>query len=1146
MYVSVKRSKAKNRIFSGLLAWMMILSMFPVSTASAAQPEPDADDVIPISTMEDLLGVLSTSPSAYHETVGKTYQLSTDIVVDTSSLETTFASDFQNSARVFGGVLDGNGYTITVKTESDALLHPLFDALQGKNDQPAGVKDLTLVFEGDVEGTTIAALVSYVEIENVSISFPSVSFAYADDSTALATGVFGRARNGIHIRAFGISVKGGTIGSDEAQDAPIVMAAGIYSEWNAAGGEISLQNIQVEADDIRALSKYSNDGQYAVCNAAGVVSGYNQSNARIGNTSVSIKGDIYAAAANGSTVADVGAYGIGFSFYSLYNCMVEVGGNIVAIGADNSYSGNGRYDEEKTVSAAGLGFYVTSKYNANLFSVQDTGICSVSVGGAIRAEGRKADGQAIAVGGAVWTAPIYTWRNMTIEAGKIQANTYGTCEAYAAGFLYNPMFESNQSGDDFDYDEISINADEISAYAENSVGYAAGFAVWGYGAFKNCSVNAESIESYGAQSAASCGFALSFSPITSYYRASKTGSMNGCTVNIQNLISKADISIPDAWAEAYGLAALMGDYHNLGITGAVNACAVTISGRFSAEGAETCRALLVGDNSRTGFSVLNNNVSLQRSQAEIEILHNEEYVHFIDIEAAGRAGETPEDTASWESGNTVNFIDADGKVKSINDIYCRYDEGSAETGTLWKISGTASYYAVSYDLDGGVGADGANYDTQTVSAGTEITANAAPSKNGYKFIGWSDGTLTYQPGAAITVAADIILTALWQEDMKQYTVSYELNGGIGAIGVSYDPQTVSAGTEITVNPAPSKYGYKFIGWSDGILTYQPGTAITVEQNITLTALWLKNSGGTGAETVTCILHYDSNGGTQYEDERYASGVIVNLDKVPVRRGYIFTGWYADEDLTEKITSIKMTGSKTVYAGWQASSAVPDMLNGDDHFAYIVGYADGTVRPGNNISRAETAVIFFRLLNDKVRDNNFAVNSPFEDVERGMWYNAEISTMAGLGILSGRSTGEFDPNAPITRAEFAAICARFDTTSTSGNRDFTDISGHWAEAEIERAAALGWISGYMDGTFRPDQYITRAEAMTIINHMLCRNPESESDLIDGMKTWPDNTPADWHYLAVQEATNSHVFIRKDINCECWTALSSDPDWTRYQD
>ena len=292
------------------------------------------------------------------------------------------------------------------------------------------------------------------------------------------------------------------------------------------------------------------------------------------------------------------------------------------------------------------------------------------------------------------------------------------------------------------------------------------------------------------------------------------------------------------------------------------------------------------------------------------------------------------------------------------------------------------------------------------------------------------------------------------------------------------------------------------------------------------------------------LHYESNGGTAYKDERYSSGTKVTLDKTPTRESYTFTGWYADKALTQKITSVTMNSDKTVYAGWEATG-VPDKLNGDDHYAYVIGYSDGNVRPNANVSRAETATIFFRLLKSDIRDGNLTADNGFSDVSNGQWHNKAISTMAKLGIVKGRRADSFDPDASITRAEFAAICARFNTKPVENSGSFSDISGHWAENEIERAAAFGWISGYPDGTFRPDARITRAEAMTMINRVLCRMPQSKSDLLDSMVTWPDNKPSDWHYLAVQEATNSHDFNRQGEVGESWTKLTSVPDWKRYQ-
>ena len=227
------------------------------------------------------------------------------------------------------------------------------------------------------------------------------------------------------------------------------------------------------------------------------------------------------------------------------------------------------------------------------------------------------------------------------------------------------------------------------------------------------------------------------------------------------------------------------------------------------------------------------------------------------------------------------------------------------------------------------------------------------------------------------------------------------------------------------------------------------------------------------------------------------------------------------------------------------SSTPDRLNDEEHFAYVIGYKDGNVRPYGLISRAETTTIFFRLLKDSVRDGNLLTSNTYTDVADSYWANTAISTMTGLGIVQGRTATTFDPYAPITRAQFAAICARFDDGKTQGGQTFTDIQGHWAQAYIERAAELGWIKGFEDGTFRPDTYITRAQAMTMINRVLNRIPEDADDLLSNMNVWPDCNPGDWFYLAVQEATNSHDYKHKAGNYETWSSMNKDPDWTRYE-
>ena len=459
---------------------------------------------------------------------------------------------------------------------------------------------------------------------------------------------------------------------------------------------------------------------------------------------------------------------------------------------------------------------------------------------------------------------------------------------------------------------------------------------------------------------------------------------------------------------------------------------------------------------------------------------------------------------------------------------------------------------VTFDANGGAWSSGETM--HYVKITDKVAAESTPVRNGYTFLGWytaADGgvranfedtvnrpTTLYAHWAKNAAVTFRIVNGTWSggaaEDKTVTVVLYPQADGTasGTLDASYVPQIML--------PAP---GYENIagGWEQ--------TPNTDPNGITGDVTYVYRFGSTGGgsssgHSTRYTLHYESNGGTAYKDERCSSGTKVTLDKTPTRESYTFTGWYADKALTQKITSVTMNSDKTVYAGWEATG-VPDKLNGDDHFAYVIGYPDGKVHPEGNISRAETATIFFRLLKADIRDGNLTADNDFSDVSDGQWHNKAISTMAKLGIVKGRRADRFDPDASITRAEFAAICARFSTKPVENSGSFSDISGHWAENEIERAAAFGWISGYPDGTFRPDARITRAEAMTMINRVLCRMPQSESDLLDSMVTWPDNKPSDWHYLAVQEATNSHGFNRQGEVGESWTKLTSVPDWTRYQ-
>ena len=227
--------------------------------------------------------------------------------------------------------------------------------------------------------------------------------------------------------------------------------------------------------------------------------------------------------------------------------------------------------------------------------------------------------------------------------------------------------------------------------------------------------------------------------------------------------------------------------------------------------------------------------------------------------------------------------------------------------------------------------------------------------------------------------------------------------------------------------------------------------------------------------------------------------------------------------------------------------VPTGLNGKDHYAYIIGYGNNDVRPQNNITRAEVATIFFRLLTDETRTANMTKSNGYNDVKDGDWFCCAVSTLSKMGIIKGYEDGSFKPNDPISRAEFAAIAARFDPDGDKTPASFFDVTSHWAKDEISIAANHGWIKGYEDGSFKPDQKITRAETMTLVNRVLNRLPEAKDDLHKDMKTWVDNMDETaWYYLAVQEATNSHYFKNKTgTKFEQWTDLRDTRDWSELE-
>ena len=404
-------------------------------------------------------------------------------------------------------------------------------------------------------------------------------------------------------------------------------------------------------------------------------------------------------------------------------------------------------------------------------------------------------------------------------------------------------------------------------------------------------------------------------------------------------------------------------------------------------------------------------------------------------------------------------------------------------------------------------------------------------------------------------------------DGKSYAVTYDPNGGTGTVTDLNRYAQNKLAKVLSSNGLTAPEGKVFLGWNtkaDGTdeMKY-PGSSVLVTGNITLYAVWGNKTPG------TTLVYHANDGSDQKITEPYANNATVTLKGKDTftRSGYTFSSWNTQADgkgasfKPDDKVIVDNIESNDLYAIWTKNSGsggshkptvtipddVPTGLNGKDHYAYVVGYPDGMVYPQKNITRAEVATIFFRLLTDETREANMTKSNGYNDMKDGAWYTCAVSTLSKMGIIKGYEDGSFKPDASISRAEFAAIAARFDPDGDKTPATFSDVSSHWAKDEISIAANHGWIKGYEDGSFKPDQKITRAETMTLVNRVLKRLPETKDDLHKDMKTWPDNQKESaWFYLAVQEATNSHYQkLKKDGTHETWESMRETRDWAALE-
>lgn len=446
----------------------------------------------------------------------------------------------------------------------------------------------------------------------------------------------------------------------------------------------------------------------------------------------------------------------------------------------------------------------------------------------------------------------------------------------------------------------------------------------------------------------------------------------------------------------------------------------------------------------------------------------------------------------------------------------------------------------------------------TVRHGNAVARPADPTKDKYTFIGWyADPEFTEEYDFATVLEAD-----------KTIYAKFELTSTpIGDIYVRYDVLHIKQLPDGTYDLANAEVEH-LSAKKDSTVTavikdYRATHHVNVNRTLSkLTDTAIQAHPGADGKPVYTILTvyydldfhtltFDTMGGSKIAPETVRHGLTVAKPKDPVNGGYIFDGWYTDKAFRHRYDfSTPLTEDITIYAKWflivlpgvTVKKNTPK-LNTADHFAYVQGYPDGTVKPAGNITRAETAAILFRLMDDASRKTYYSTKSGFRDVASGSWYNTYVATLNNAGVITDSSNGYFRPNEAITRAELAAMLAKFSETTGAANY-FNDVSAkYWAANAIAICAKLGWINGYPDGTFRPDKNVTRAELMAMINRATGRAPKSADAFLPGMKTWIDNTSDKWYYLDVQEATNSHSYTVK--GSETWTALTSDPNWSLYE-
>ena len=510
------------------------------------------------------------------------------------------------------------------------------------------------------------------------------------------------------------------------------------------------------------------------------------------------------------------------------------------------------------------------------------------------------------------------------------------------------------------------------------------------------------------------------------------------------------------------------------------------------------------------------------------------------------------DTESDKTGTTGEQTNATAKnYEGFTAKQFEQQTIAADGSTVVEIRYDRNTYTVTYT-------DGVNNETifadevhQSVKYGAPVPAynnGTNPSRKNYTFAGWD-------PSVPVTMPADnLMFAAKWEKNpvgdgtfdfndvdhdgKNTPAITKTVKGNVGrnfkeTFKVAVEPKSENAIDTMSSARYTGEAKVTYSGLKDIAFLFDTNDKLTFRNE--------------GKYIYTVWEIPDGTSRMSYDTTKYPLTINVVLNKNTNK--YEVESWQFTAGNRENLTQLNIVNT---YRTYHPSTPSKPTLNTGDHYAYVMGYPDGTVRPNGSITRAEVSTILFRLLSDKTRDEYFTTESSFTDVKAGAWYNNSIATLEKAGVIVDTAKGgAFRPNEAITRAELAAMLAQFSDAKPVKGVKFSDVSAeHWAYEAIAIAAKMGWIEGYPDGTFRPDATITRAEMMTLVNRALERVPSDEDHLLSKrvMLTFPDCKSGDWFYIAVQEATNSHTYERaatEKNGDEQWTALRANRDWTQLE-